>query len=289
MKLLISFTWILGIIFHSVSYGTVVNKTLVLNKGIIYTVDSNQAPYYCFNSDTIFRQTNERILATTGDSLVISVLNNTLDTQSFVIKDYLINELIYPNSTKQVSLVPSKAGIHVYSSGENGKEINHWGASGMLLVTDANDANKATYYWNIKEFELEKVKQLDSGKTVDWNTYYPDYFTVNGLGKDQLVGDVVTNPTGLVGDSILIAITNTGKALHPIHFHGYHCIAKEVNSKTIQKGSNKDTFSIKSGDAVLLLLIPDKIGVYPVHDHNLIAVAGGGKYPNGIFMIINIK
>lgn len=285
---------IIGILVFSLqlsqlSYASIIHQKIVLNKGELLTVDSVQVPYYAFNADTVFGQTNERLKIVIGDSLVLSVMNNTADVQEFVLTDFSINRTIAAGATEQVTLHALKAGIHIYLAGKSGKQIDLWGAAGMLIITNQSDAVKSTFYWNLKDFESQKVLQLDSGKSVDWSTYYPDYFMVNGLGKDQLVGDAASNVKGAVGESILIMLTNTGNVNHSIHFHGYHCLAQEVTSKRVQKGCSKDTFPLEAGDGLILLLVPDKPGFYPVHDHNLIAVSGGGKYPNGIFMVLDIK
>lgn len=271
------------------SYANLISQTIVLNKGELLTVDSVLVPYYAFNKDTVFSQSNSRLLIEVGDTLSLSVFNNTSTSQQFEIEDFAVKRNVAASSTEHFTVVGNKAGVFVYSAGKSGNQIDAWGASGMFVIAAKKDAGKAKFYWNVKEFETKKVVQLDSGKTVDWSDYYPDYFLVNGLGKDQLVGDVISNVKGAVGESILIMVANTGRVTHSIHFHGYHCIAQEVNSTRVQKGSSKDTFPLSPGDGIILLLIPDKSGIYPVHDHNLIAVSGGGKYPNGIFMVLDIK
>ncbi len=264
-------------------------ETLTLNKGIFTTADSAQFPYYAFNNDTLFSKTNKRLVILLGDTLNLSVQNNTLDTHSFIIKSLGVNILLLPNSNQQKSIYPSVPGVFTYSDSKSGKSFADWGAGGMLVVKSTKDKNKKAFYWNLKEVESAKIRDLDSGKTVDWNTYYADYFIVNGFGKDELKKDSISNIKGNVGDSLVIIIANTGRGIHSIHFHGYHCTAFHVNSSRVQKGSNKDTFPLVAGDGLMLLLVPDKPGMYPVHDHNLIAVTGGGKYPNGIFMMQVIK
>jgi len=42
-------------------------------------------------------------------------------------------------------------------------------------------------------------------------------------------------------------------------------------------------------ETLVLRLVPDKEGQYPVHDHNLVAVSGNGLYPNGMFTLIEIQ
>ena len=50
----------------------------------------------------------------------------------------------------------------------------------------------------------------------------------------------------------------------------------------------KDTFPVYSMETVVLELVPDKVGEYPVHDHNLVAVSGANLYPNGMFLTLFI-
>jgi hypothetical protein len=50
----------------------------------------------------------------------------------------------------------------------------------------------------------------------------------------------------------------------------------------------KDSFPVKVGDHVTILLVPDKEGMYPVHDHNLVANTNVGLYPGGMIAMLNI-
>lgn len=261
----------------------------MLNKGTFWAVDSNSFPYYSFNWDSAFERQNAIIELIKGDTLLLDIRNNTLDTHLFEVVEFGISIQLVPGGSSLASISSDKAGIYRYSDYKSEKAYSYRGASGMLIVTEPKWASVKKFYWNIKDLQSSYIRDLDSAKSVDWKAYYPDYFVVNGLGKPQLVGDSLTNVKGSVGDSILIMVANTGKAVHSIHFHGYHCTAIESTSTRVQKGSSKDTFPFNEGDALVLLLIPDKTGMYPVHDHNLIAVSGGGKYPNGVFMMINIQ
>ena len=42
-------------------------------------------------------------------------------------------------------------------------------------------------------------------------------------------------------------------------------------------------------ETLILQIVPDKEGEYPIHDHNLVAVTGNNIYPNGIFTSILIS
>ena len=54
-------------------------------------------------------------------------------------------------------------------------------------------------------------------------------------------------------------------------------------------GRIKDTFPLKRMEGYVLRLVPDQVGEYPVHDHNLLSITGGGLYPFGMFLTILIQ
>ena len=51
----------------------------------------------------------------------------------------------------------------------------------------------------------------------------------------------------------------------------------------------KDSFPVYPMETLVLRIIPDKEGEYPVHDHNLVAVTSGNIYPNGMFSTMLIS
>ena len=124
---------------------------------------------------------------------------------------------------------------------------------------------------------------------VDWNAYRPDYFTINGRSFPDLQLDPTATILQNVGDTIFIFVANTGRAKHSLHFHGFHPEVIYSSDPWIQVGSAKDTWPMKPMSALLLQLVPDKLGRYSVHDHNLVAVSGGGVHPNGMFTIMEIQ
>lgn len=270
-------------------FGAEKTKHFYINEGQWLTVDSNRLPYTTFNSSVVFDSQNERLNLIVGDSLFWTISNNTADTHGIIVKDFGIDSIIMPGDSILLTIHFVQPGIFVFSDIQNDQRFHQRGAAGMILVRSDSDFQKSTFYWNIKDLQSDKLLSLDSGKTITWDDYYPDYFTVNGKGKPELIGDAEAAITGTVGETIFIAISNTGNCTHSIHFHGYHCTAYLSNSSRIQQGSIKDTFPFEKGSSALLKLVPDKTGQYPVHDHNLIAVSGGGKYPNGIFIMMDIK
>jgi FtsP/CotA-like multicopper oxidase with cupredoxin domain len=75
---------------------------------------------------------------------------------------------------------------------------------------------------------------------------------------------------------------------HSMHFHGYHVKILSSEKTPQMNGWIKDSFPVKTDDKVTILLVPDKDGMYPVHDHNLIATTNIGLYPGGMIVMLNI-
>jgi FtsP/CotA-like multicopper oxidase with cupredoxin domain len=92
-----------------------------------------------------------------------------------------------------------------------------------------------------------------------------------------------------VGDTIYIVVLNSGKMLHTLHFHGYHVEIVNASINSRYNGWIKDSFGILTGEILMLKLIPNKPGLYPVHEHNLINVTTNGVYPGGMLNLIDIQ
>ena len=83
-------------------------------------------------------------------------------------------------------------------------------------------------------------------------------------------------------------ITNTGLSIHSLHFHRYHASIKYSSKNATHVNREKDTFPIYPLETIVLQIVPDKEGEFPIHDHNLVAVMGNNIYPNGMFTTILI-
>lgn len=134
------------------------------------------------------------------------------------------------------------------------------------------------YYWILNEHD----KDQDSL----WN---PEWFSINGQIKDSLINNEDATIEGKVGDTILLFIYNAGQSDHSIHFHGYHQEWIWTSKHKHHIGRSKDTHPIERGERLVLQIVPDKPGLFPVHDHNLIATTGGGKHSNGMFIMMKIE
>jgi FtsP/CotA-like multicopper oxidase with cupredoxin domain len=112
---------------------------------------------------------------------------------------------------------------------------------------------------------------------------------VNGRSYPNVESDSTSKIMGMVGDTIQIQVANTGQAVHSIHFHGYHFRVLYSSKSAVHHDWIKDTMPMHPMHTMILELVPDKPGMYPVHDHNLISVTGGGIYPYGLMLMIDIQ
>ena len=275
------------LILFTFTYCANVNETLYINSGSYLAVDSTQYPYYSFNETTVFEAENKRIIITPNDSLFLMIINNDTLTHGFNIKNYAgVNKTILAGDTAYVACTFPTNGINLFYDSFNYPDNRYMGLGGMIVV-DGSNATK--FFWNIKEHQKTWNISLAYGGSVVWQNYYPDYFTINGNSNPDINLDTNARVTGNVGDTIRIYISNTGQSIHSLHFHGYHSTIIYSSKNSSHVGRLKDTFPIHSMEGLILELIPNQIGEYPVHDHNLAAVSGGKIYPNGMFLTILIQ
>ena len=288
MRLFNSILLVSALTFVGSAFAANVDETVYINRGVLTTVDLATMPYFAFNDSATFNQENSRILIDFNDVLTLTIVNTDTTDHAFDVTDYSgAFTLIPANSTVQVVLTFTQAGAHIFYDPSAGGKYAYMGLAGMIAVK--NPALSSTdFYWNIKEHQKSFNDDLNQGITVDWTNYYPRYFTINGKSNPAINADANARVTGNVGDTLHIYMVNSGHSIHSIHFHGYH--AKIIYSSRFPNhvGRSKDTFPVYSMETVVLELVPDKVGEYPVHDHNLVAVSGANLYPNGMFLTLLI-
>jgi FtsP/CotA-like multicopper oxidase with cupredoxin domain len=260
---------------------------LYINAGIYTAVDGAQFASAAFNFDPNFTAENARLTAEAGDTLVIKVINTDSNQHGFTIQGQGTGLVVDAGDSSSISAVFTKTNTAFIYYDHLLYPANR--ALGLAGVIHVASSTAGTFYWNMKEFQKDWADDHASGNAVDWSNYYPDYFTVNGRSNPQINDDPAARVTGKVNEIIHIVISNTGQSVHSIHLHGYHAEIIHSSANPGHVGRSKDTFPIQSMQTLILEMIPDKIGEYPAHDHNLVAVSAGGIYPNGMFLTMLIQ
>jgi FtsP/CotA-like multicopper oxidase with cupredoxin domain len=263
-------------------------KTLYINKGGFVAVDTTTFPAYAFNATATYDARNETVTLQSGDQLVVTVVNTDTVQHGFSVKGMSGASFFIPASgtvTDTISF-PS-AGVFIFHDHQGYPNYSYLGAAGMISVEA--DAPDARYFWNLHEFERSWNDSLDSGQAVSWVNFNPDYFTVNGLSYPRIDVDSTAKVRGAVGDTIHICIANTGRSVHSVHFHGYHLRVVHSSKHPVEVDWSRDTQPIWPMETLLLELVPDKPGIFPVHDHNLMAQTGNRYYNHGIMLYMQIQ
>lgn len=276
------------LLLWNASLASIVNKTLYINRGVYTTVSNTTFPWISFNATNVFDENNEKIILNVNDSLIVKIINNDTVIHGFNVK-YIngVSHVINPTDSIIDTLFFSNEGLFIYYDNYQYPNNSYLGLTGMIAVL--NPVYNHNFYWQIKEHQTQYSQILASGGSVNWQQYYPDYFTFNAKSYPDIMQDTTAIVKGNVGDTIRIYIINSGISSHSLHFHGYHCKVLFSSNSNMQVNSSKDTFPLKPMEAVILEMVPDKPGDYPVHDHNLQAATGGGSYPNGMLLVMTIN
>jgi len=263
-----------------------VNTSLYILRDSIHFNDGTALPYATFNASTNFSATNARIVLDQGDQLDLWVVNFDSEVHQFRIQGETNTASIPPGDSVQVLYDCNTAGVFIMHDPGNFPNMASVGLSTMLVVRNSQHAG---FFWNIKEHQEGYNTAVFSGGTPDWTSYYPTYFTINGKSNPDINNDLDARVTGSVGDTLLIYMANTGQSVHSMHLHGYHATIVFSSKDASTVGWSKDSLPIYPSETIILELVPDKPGEYPVHDHNLIGTTGGNQYGQGMFTTLLIS
>lgn len=252
------------------------------------TVSGGKIPYATFNADsTNFTQNNPFISLNSGDSLILWVVNKDNNAHEFEIRGITQSiQSIPANDSILLELKLNNAGAYMYRDPLNAPNNSYFGLSGLIIV---KDHNHSSFVWELREHDSLFNVAISQGNSVNWANYNPKYFTINGYSNPNINSDPTARITGNVGDTIYIYIANCARSIHSLHFHGYHAEIIQSSAFPSHVGRSKDTFPVESQEVMVLRLVPDKEGEYPVHDHNLVAISGNNIYPNGMFLTMLIS
>jgi len=275
----------LCIIVAKITFSATVYDTLYINKAP-YTLGSFTFQACVFNDSANFKLQNVIIELNENDNLQLHVINNDTLEHTFTIDGIVDNNnLISAGGTKDFTInFSTKGAYRFYSDKFYGK---HLGASSIIMY---GYENYPKYYWNMFEQSDTLSQEIANLQTNSIPfTYQPDIFTINLKVFPNLENDPYAKVSQQVGDTIYITVLNSGKMFHTLHFHGYHVEIIDATINTKYNGWVKDSFGILENEIVLVRLVPDQAGMYPVHEHNLINVTTNGVYPGGMLNLIDIQ
>lgn len=276
--------------FYLSSFSATIDVRLVIKNGIHNltggaTVD---AKTFSTSNSVSFIENSDLLIWSQGDDVNLKVINMDTDVHGFVIDGYADYGTIAIGDSVEQNIVLTNNGVFRYYDPLNSPYNEYLGLSGIIHIKAISD-NSTYFYWDIREVEAAWNPAIIAGGSPVLSDYNPEYFTVNGNSNPEINTDTVARVIGNVGLEFKIVLVNNGQSIHSMHFHGYHFIieADSKNSNTI--GRSKDTFPLYPSESMVLSCVPDKIGEYPVHDHNLVAVTGGQLYATGMFLTMLIS
>ncbi|MDG1776134.1 MAG: multicopper oxidase domain-containing protein [Crocinitomicaceae bacterium] len=241
-----------------------------------------------FSQNTTFQPNSDILIWTTNDDVNLRVVNLDSDPHGFEIDGYTTSfGTIAPGDSSEQNIVLSNAGVFRYFDNLNSPFNAYLGLSGVIHVKDASDTTPY-FYWDIREYQELWNAQIIGGSNPALNSYDPEQFTINGNHYPNTVTDPLARVTGNVGNAFKVVVVNNGLSIHSLHFHGYHLSIEADSKYSYTLGRSKDTFPVHPEEHLVLSCTPDKEGEYPVHDHNLVAVTGGGEYSTGMLLTILI-
>lgn len=257
---------------------------LYINQGLI-TYSQGTVTWVAFNESSELSANNATLELSPGVEITIEVHNLTDALHTFTIDGVIEedNELAAGSSSSFTFSLTQSGCYRYYSNVPHGAFA---GASGIISVGgDEYDH----YHWNLFELNIALSEAFATGGVSAYpEDYKPELFMISGLFYPNTQNDMSVKITGMVGQTFYINVINSGYMDQAMHFHGFHVEIVSSRLQPERAGWIKDSFPVKQGDAMRLKLFLDKPGMYPVHNHNLIAVTNLGLYPGGMMTHIEV-
>lgn len=274
--------WVILFLFPLAGFSYTAKHHVYINSGEIL-IENRFTPAYLFNFKPTFDTVEALIQINQNDTLELSLTNNLSLKQNIVFLQLNETFELAPNQTKKIVVLPNISNAITFFSDD--KTAKYMGLSSAIIY---RKPNSKTFVWNLREYEHQLNKLIKNGNEISFDEYVPDIFTINSLTHSIYKNNKMAEVMGHVGDSLYIHILNSGLMFHSVHFHGYHVKIMASNMQNLMLGWDKDSFPIKPGELIEVLLVPHQPGMYPVHDHNLKSVTIGGNYPGGMVAMLKI-
>ncbi|MFT5956479.1 MAG: hypothetical protein ACI80P_001258 [Flavobacteriales bacterium] len=260
-------------------------QTLFINKAEI-TVGTADVSFCSFNETEELTAQSKVINLPFGEQLELIIYNTDSLPHTFTIDGVIDTDNVIGGGLSGVFTLdfPSEGTYRYYSDVSYGKSI---GANGIILVGFDQAPN---YYWNLFDLNKDLTDELaNTSVSAIVSPYQPELFLINGAHFPNTLDDPSAMIEMSLNDEVIISVINGGNMDHVLHFHGFHVQILEASVQSIRTNWIKDSVVMKKGEALTLKLIGNQIGVYPVHDHNLIAVTNTGFYPGGMLTQIIVS
>lgn len=245
------------------------------------------------------------LTAQEGDTVTITVFNQTGENHEFLIEGTAVPKLIIPASqSKTVTFTAPAAGNYIYHDPtidlSTSKLNRAAGMAGVLVVYPVGQvAGESGNFWNggprydadftwvLSDFD-KTWNASERGNTPITKPYVATYAFINGDFGTHSMHNAKTSPVPTVGQHIAIRLVNVGMIPHPVHFHGYHGSVFRVNN--VQQGRivEKDVIDVPPMTTMDVLFHIDMKGLYIVHDHTGMMVTQDGIYAEGMIAMFDV-
>jgi hypothetical protein len=268
-------------------YSQIDTIRLYIQSGDLLFFDNVAVHHRVFASSATQERNSSILILDQNEAVYLRIINNSSENHGLKIDGVLEIPSTLPGDSSGIEFSFPDAGIFRFYDPSNDYQP-YLGLSGLLHVKASGDLN-SYFYWDIREFRKEWSVNTSSTNLPDPLTYSPQYFSINGNTSPEIDLDPLAKITGNVGQEIRLIILNNGLSIHSMHFHGYHATLMQSSRNPEHVNRSKDTFPVYPSEFILLSFTPDKPGEYPVHDHNLVAVTGGGIYHAGMITTLVIE
>lgn len=275
----------IALFWSLLSYSATIADTLYLN------FDTTSVVGYsvyraAFNDTSEFNPRNSIIELEDGDILELTIYNSDSIEHSVEIAQTQFLGSIAAGTFATYSIPFNNFGTYALTCSDF-----KGNALGAMTTIRVGLTNEQSFYWNLYDMNDALSSEIINATINEIPlTFRPNIYTINSLVYPQTTSDTLGRVTGNVNDTIYISIVNSGNMVHTLHFHGYHATIVQATKRQEVLNWEKDSFPVLQNESMTVRLIPDKEGMYPVHDHNLISVLNGGStYPGGMITQLNIQ
>lgn len=283
LKVFVGLLLVVNVFFTQAQIDTI---RIFVRSGDLTLFDGNTIHHRIFTTSETLERNSTILVFDQNETVYLRLINNSNEDHGLKIDGLLEIPTTTPGDSSGLEFTFSQTGAFRYYDPSSNFQ-DYLGLSGLIHVKSTGDMN-SYFYWDIREYQKEWNSTINDGFEPDPLTYSPQYFTINGNSGEEIDLDPIAKIIGNVGQEIRLIIINNGQSIHSMHFHGYHATILTSSKEPGHANRSKDTFPIFPDHSLILSFIPDKPGEYPVHDHNLVAVTGGGIYHAGMITTLVI-